>query len=355
MNHPTTVCWSRVWGSSTRRLLATQSSSSPIAISKFTRLAVATAALLAGSIAFAQQYPSKPITMVVPFSAGGPTDTVARLLAQAMNKEIKQQVLVENVGGAGGTVGAGKVARANPDGYTLLLHHIGQATAPSLYRKLPYNAIEDFAPIGLVTDVPMTLVAKKDFPAKDFKELLDYVKANKAKVTYANAGIGSASHLCGMLFMSAIDTNLTTVPYKGTGPAMNDLLGGQVDFMCDQTTNTTSQIKGGKIKAYGVTTKTRVPSLPDLPTLHEAGLANFEVAVWHGLYAPKGTPKPVIDRLAKALQVALKDDNVKQRFAELGTEPVPQNRATPEALRAHLKAEIDKWAPVIKKAGVYAD
>lgn len=312
-------------------------------------------ALTIGSAASAESYPGKTITVVVPFAAGGPTDTVARLLAQAMTQDLKQQVIVENVGGAGGTVGAGRVARATPDGYTLLLHHIGQSTAPSLYRKLPYDAITDFEPIGLVTDVPMTLVAKKDFPAKDLKELLAYVKANKDKVTYANAGLGSASHLCGMLFMSAINTELTTVPYKGTGPAMNDLLGGQVDLMCDQTTNTTSQIKGEKIKAYGVTTKARVSSLPNLPTLHEAGLPNFEVAVWHGLYAPKGTPKAVIDRLTKSLQTALKDETVKQRFAELGTEPVSQERATPQALRTQLKSEIDKWAPVIKKAGVYAD
>jgi tripartite-type tricarboxylate transporter receptor subunit TctC len=201
----------------------------------------------------------------------------------------------------------------------------------------------------------MTFIARGDFPAKDFKELLAYVKANKTKVTYANAGVGSASHLCGMLFMTAIDTELTTVPYKGTGPAMNDLLGGQVDFMCDQTTNTTSQIKGGKVKAYAVTTKTRVPSLPNIPTMSEAGLPGFEVAVWHGLYAPKGTPKPVVDTLASALQVALKDATVKQRFADLGTEPVAANRATPEALRTHLKSEIAKWAPIIKKAGVYAD
>lgn len=305
--------------------------------------------------AHAQEYPNKVITMIVPFAAGGPTDTVARLLAQSMGTDLKQQIIVENVGGAGGTLGAGRAARAAPDGYTLFLHHIGQSTAPALYRKLPYNAIDDFEPIGLVTDVPMTLVARKDFPAKDIKELLAYVKANKEKITYANAGLGSASHLCGMLFMTAIQADLTTVPYKGTGPAMNDLLGGQVDFMCDQTTNTTGQIKGGKVKGYAVTTKTRVASLPDLPTLNESGLPNFEVAVWHGLYAPKGTPKPVIDKLVRALQVALKDPTVKQRFGELGTEPVAENRATPQALRAQLKAEIEKWDPIIKKAGVYAD
>ncbi len=322
--------------------------------SKFLRSLVCLA-LLGGAAAHAQEYPSKTITMVVPFAAGGPTDTVARLVAQSMGGKLKQQIIVENVGGAGGTIGAARVAKSAPDGYTIFLHHIGQSTAPALYRKLTYNAIDGFEPIGLVTDVPMTLVARKDFPAKDFKELLAYVKANKEKVTYANAGLGSASHLCGMLFMTAIETDLTTVPYKGTGPAMNDLLGGQVDFMCDQTTNTTGQIKAGKVKVYGVTTKTRVASLPDVPTLNEAGLPGFEVAVWHGMYAPHGTPKAIIDTLSGALQVALKDPLVKQRFADLGTEPVVESRAKPEALKAHLKAEVDKWAPIIKKAGAYAD
>jgi tripartite-type tricarboxylate transporter receptor subunit TctC len=312
-------------------------------------------ALFGSAMAQAQNYPVKTITMIVPFAAGGPTDTVARLVAQSMGTKLKQQILIENAVGAGGTIGASRAAKAAPDGYTLFLHHIGQSTAPALYRKLSYNAIDSFEPIGLVTDVPMTLVARKDFPAKDFKEMLAYVKANKTKVTYANAGVGSASHLCGMLFMSAIGTELTTVPYKGTGPAMNDLLGGQVDLMCDQTTNTTSQIKGGKIRAYGVTSKSRLAAMPDLPTLHESGLPSFEVAVWHGLYAPKGTPKAIVDTLADALRVALNDPVVKQRFADLGTEPVTDNRARPEALRAHLKSEIDRWAPIITKAGAYAD
>jgi tripartite-type tricarboxylate transporter receptor subunit TctC len=303
----------------------------------------------------AQTYPDRTINMIVPFAAGGPTDTVARLVAQSMGTRLKQQIIVENAGGAGGTIGAARVAKATPDGYTLFLHHIGMSTAPTLYRKLSYNAIEGFEPIGLVTDVPMTLVARKDFPPKDMKELIAYVKANKDKVSYANAGVGSASHLCGMLLMTALGTEMTTVPYKGTGPAMNDLLGGQVDLMCDQTTNTTSQIRSGKVKAYGVTTKTRVASLPNLPTLNESGLPGFEVAVWHGLYAPKGTPKPVIDTLSSALQVALKDPTIKTRFAELGTEPVAEAQGRPEALRVHLKSEIDKWAPIIKKAGAYAD
>ena len=276
----------------------------------------------AASFAAAQTFPDKPISVVVPFAAGGPTDTVARLIAQSMTGNLKQQVIVENAGGAGGTIGANKVAKAKPDGYTLLLHHIGHTTAPSLYRKLPYDALKDFEPVGLIADVPMTIVSKKDFPPKDMKELIVYVKANKDKVTYANAGVGSASHLCGMLLMSSMQTDVATVPYKGTGPAMNDILGGQVDFMCDQTTNTTGQIKAGKIKAYAVTTPKRVPSLPDLPTLQESGLANFDVAVWHGLYAPKGTPKAVVDRLAQAIQVAVQDPMVKTRLAELGAEPV---------------------------------
>jgi len=315
------------------------------------------AALLAllASVAQAQTYPTKAINMVVPFSAGGPTDTLGRTIAQAMTANLKQSVIIENVGGAGGTIGVNRVAKASPDGYTILLHHIGMSTAPALYRNLPYKPLSDFEYIGMVADVPMTMIARKDFPADNFKDFLAYVKANKAKVTYANAGLGAASHLCGLLFMTAIETDLTTVPYKGTAPAMNDLLGGQVDFMCDQTTNTTAQIKGGKVKVYGVTTKTRVPSLKDVPTLQEQGMKGFEVAVWHGIYAPKGTPKPVLDKLVTALQAALQDANVKLRFADLGTEPVAQNRATPEALQTFLKSEIDKWGPIIKKAGIYAD
>jgi tripartite-type tricarboxylate transporter receptor subunit TctC len=319
-------------------------------------LAIIAASILLVAVPLgAQQFPEKVVTIIVPFTAGGPTDTVARLVAQPMTKTLKQQVIVENVGGAGGTIASARVARATPDGYTLLLHHIGHSTAPSLYRKLSYNSITDFEPIGLINEVPMTLVARKDFPPKDLKELISYVKANKDKVTYANAGIGAASHLCGMLFMSTVEADLTTVPYKGTADVMKDLLGGQVDFSCDQTTNTTSQIKADKIKVYGVTTLKRLASLPKVPTLEEAGLKGFEVSVWHALYAPKNTPKPVIDTLTKALQAALKDDTVKQRFGDLGTEPVAEKRATPEVLRAHLKSEIEKWAPIIKKAGVYAD
>jgi len=321
------------------------------------RLALGCTMLAAALTASAQDtYPSRTITIIVPFAAGGPTDTVARLIGQSMGKALGQVMIVENTGGAGGTIGVEKVAKSSkPDGYTLLLMHIGISTAPSLYRNLRYDPVKELSPIGLVTNVPMTVIGNKDFPPKDMKDLITYVKANKDKVTYANAGVGAASHLCGMLFMTAIQTDLTTVPYKGTGPAMTDLIGGQVDFMCDQTTNTTPQIKGGKVKAYAVTTPTRVKSLPDLPTAEESGLKGFEVAVWHGLWAPAGTPKADIAKLSAALKTALKDPEIIKKFADLGTEPVPESRATPEALRTHLKSEIEKWGPIIKKAGVYAD
>ena len=244
---------------------------------------------------------------------------------------------------------------AKPDGYTILIHHIGMATTPTLYRNLRFNPLTDFEYIGLVNEVPMTIVAKPAMQAKNLQEFLEYAKKNKDKVNYANAGVGAASHLCGMLFMSAIQTDFQTIPYKGTGPAMNDLIGGQVDFMCDQTTSTTSHIKAGKVKAYGVTSAKRVSSLPDLPTLQEQGLKGADVAIWHGLYAPKGTPKPVMDKLVSSMQEALKDQTVQQRFTELGAVTFPADKQTPAALQAHLKAEIEKWAPLIKKAGVYAD
>jgi tripartite-type tricarboxylate transporter receptor subunit TctC len=319
-------------------------------------IAAAAALVLTASAAGAQSdYPSRTVTVVVPFAAGGPTDTVTRLVAESMGRDLGQQLIVENVGGAGGTLGASRVAKAEADGYTLLLHHIGMATSASLYRKLPYDPKGSFDYVGLVTEVPMTVVSRPDFPPATMADLVAYVKENKDKVTYANAGIGAASHLCGMLLMSALETPVTTVPYKGTGPAMTDLMGGQVDFMCDQTTNTTNQIKGGKIKGYAVTTPQRLPALPELPTAAEAGLPGFEVAVWHGLYAPKGTPAEVVQRLSASLQKALADPNVVDRFAELGTAPVPAAQATPEALKAKLEGEIDRWAPVIQAAGVYAD
>jgi tripartite-type tricarboxylate transporter receptor subunit TctC len=315
------------------------------------RCALAAAAMAAGT-AGAQNYPSRPVTMVIPFAAGGPTDVVGRLLAQSMSKTLGQQVIVENTVGAGGTIAATRVARAAPDGYTILLHHIGHSTAPSLYRKLPYDALTSFETLGLVTDVPMTVVAKGNFPAKDFGDLVKNVKANQEKINLANAGTGSASHLCGLLLQDAIGVKVTSVPYKGTAPAMNDLLGGQVDIMCDQTTNTTSYIKSGKIKAYAVTTPKRLAVLPDLPTTREAGLPAFEVAVWHGLYAPKGASNEVVSKMNHALKVALKDPIVIDRFAGLGTEPVAESRATPEVHKQYLSAEIAKWKSVMEKAGV---
>jgi tripartite-type tricarboxylate transporter receptor subunit TctC len=315
---------------------------------------VAALALGCGA-ASAQDYPSDTITIVVPFSAGGPTDTVTRLVAESMAKTLGQQIIVENVGGAGGTLGARRVAQAEPDGYTLLVHHIGMATSATLYRELPYDPRTAFAPVGLITEVPMTLVARPDFPPANLGELIDYVKENADQVLYANAGIGAASQLCGMLFMQAIETQVTTVPYKGTAPAMTDLMGSQVDFMCDQTTNTTNPIEAGSVKAYAVFTEERLEALPDVPTAAEAGLDGIQIGIWHGLYAPAGTPPEVVAKLSDAVKAALADENVVQRFAELGTAPVPSEAATPEALQEKLLSEIDRWKPVIEAAGVYAE
>jgi tripartite-type tricarboxylate transporter receptor subunit TctC len=305
--------------------------------------------------ALAQDYPSRPITLLVPFAAGGPTDIVARSLAQSMGKALQQTIVVENAVGAGGTIAPTKLKNSAADGYTLMLAHIGMSTAPALYKDLPFKPVEDFEHIGQVVDVPMTLIAKQAMPAKDLRDLLAYIKTNQDKISFANAGVGSASHLCGLLFMSAIETELVTVPYKGTAPAMNDLLGGQVDLLCDQTTQTTSYINSGRVRAYGTTSATRLDTLKDLPTLAEAGLPGFQVVVWHGVYAPKGTPKPVVDKLVAALQAGIRDAAFAQRMNDLGAQVVSKDKATPEGLRTHLKAEIDRWTPIIKKAGVYAE
>ena len=314
------------------------------------------ALLLAGAATTARaDYPERAITMIVPFAAGGPTDTVGRLVAEAMTRELGQQVIVENVGGAGGTLGAARVAKAEPDGYTLLMYHIGQATSASLYRKLSYDPINDFAPIGRVTDVPMTVIGRSTLEPSSAADLIGFIRAKKDELTLANAGPGSSSHLCGMLLMSALGVPMTTVPYKGTAPAMTDLLGGQVDLVCDQTTNTAGQIRAGKVKAYAVTTKERVAALPDLPTLDEAGLPGFEMSVWHGLWAPKGTPEPVIAKLVPALAAALKDEKVIERMADLGTVPVPPEQVTPAALQAQTESEAEKWRPIIQAAGTFAD
>jgi tripartite-type tricarboxylate transporter receptor subunit TctC len=302
----------------------------------------------------AGNYPDDNITFIVPFSAGGPTDTVTRMIAEPMAKELGGKIVVQNKEGAGGTVGAGEVARAEPDGYTILMHHIGMSTAPALYKNLSYKPLEDFETIGLVTEVPMTIVARKDFPPATLPDLVTYVKANAGKVTLANAGIGAASHLCGLLFQDAAGVKLQEVPYQGTGPALTDLVGGQVDFMCDQTTNTTGQITSGKVKAYAVTTPERVKSLPDLKTTTELGMPDLKVSVWHGLYAPKGTPKAIVDKLSNALKKALADRAVIDQMAKLGTAPVPADDATPQAHKAYLDEQLKTWAKIIADAGVKA-
>ena len=315
--------------------------------------AVAAATLAAP--AAAQSYPTRPVTIVVPFAPGGPTDIVARSLAQAMEKSLGGTVVVENKPGAGGTLAVADVARAPADGYRVLVHHIGMSTAPALYRKLPFDPLKDFEYIGLINAVPMTLLVRPGLPVNSVKELAAYAKANRDKVTLANAGLGAASHLCGLLFQQAIATDLTTVPYKGTAPAMADLLGGQVDILCDQTTQTTPQILSGKLRALAITSPRRIETLKDVPTAAEAGLPGFELSVWHGMYAPKGTPKPVVDKIVASMQAALKDPDLVKRFTDLGSVIESPERQTPDALSRYLKSEIDKWAPIIKKAGEYAD
>lgn len=311
------------------------------------------AAMAAG--AQAQAFPTKPVTLVVPFAAGGPSDTVARQLAQAMAKPLGGTVVVENLPGAGGNVGVAKVAKSAPDGYNIVLHHIGMSTSPALYRKMSYNPLTDLEYIGQIVDVPMTLVGNNNFPPNTYPELINYLRANRDKVNLANAGLGAASHLCGLLFMSTIQIDLQTIPYKGTAPAMTDLQGGQVQLLCDQTTQTTQLIETKRVKAYGTTTRVRASSLPNLATLDEQGLKGFDLAIWHGLYAPKGTPKPVVDKLVSSLQAALKDPAFVSAMDKLGAIIVPPAKATPEGLRSHLAAEIAKWDPIIKKAGQYAD
>jgi tripartite-type tricarboxylate transporter receptor subunit TctC len=317
------------------------------------------AAVVAAFGVQAQAFPgNKPISIVVPFAAGGPTDRVARDLAEAMRKPLGGvTIVVDNAAGAGGTIGANKVAKAPADGHTLLLYHIGMATSTALYRNLPYKTLDDFEYLGMVNDVPMTLIGRPSLAPNNFAELRTWLDANKGKINLANAGLGAASHLCGLLFQSALKIEMTTVPYKGTGPAMTDLIGGQVDLMCDQTTNTTGQIEGKKVKAYAVTTSKRLspPALKDLPTLQEVGLKDFEVTIWHGLYAPKGTPPDVVRRLNDALKVALKDPDFMKKQEGLGAVVVTDNRLEPAEHKKFVAAEIAKWTPIIKAAGVYAD
>lgn len=319
-------------------------------------LALASAAV--ALFAHADIYPSKPISIVVPFAAGGPTDRVARDLAEAMRKPLGGvTIVVDNAAGAGGSIGANKVARANPDGYTLLLHHIGMATMPTLVRNIPFKVESDFEYLGMVNDVPMTLISKPMLAANNYKELSTWINQNKGKINLGNAGVGSASHLCGLMFQSALGVDMTTVPYKGTAPALTDLIGGQIDLLCDQTTNTSTYIESKKVKGFAVTTAKRLSTatLKDLPTLQESGLKGFEVTIWHGLYAPKGTPADVQARLNAALKVALKDPDFIKKQEGLGAVVVTDKRSDGAEHKKFVQAEIAKWSPILKAAGVYAD
>ena len=302
-------------------------------------------------------FPNKPVTLVVPFAAGGPSDKIARDLAEALRKPLGQTVIVDNAGGAGGTIGSAKVARANADGYTLLVHHIGMATAPSLYRKLPYKVPEDFEMLGVINEAPSAVIGKTSLTATNFTELRSWISATGDKATIANAGVGSASHLCGLMLQSTLKAKMTPVPYKGTGPAMTDLIGGQVDIMCEQATNAVPQIEGKKVKTFAQTGAQRltVPALKDVPTLSEAGLPGFNVQVWHAVYAPKGTPPAVLAKLNAAVRSALKDPELVKRQEALGLTVITDSRLEPTGHRKFLEAEMARWGKVIKEAGEYAD
>jgi tripartite-type tricarboxylate transporter receptor subunit TctC len=310
---------------------------------------------LAVGAASAQTFPTRPVTLIVPFAAGGPSDALARVVAQAMSGPLGQQVVVETVGGAGGTVGAARGAQARPDGYTILLTHIGQATSVTLYRKLPYHPVDAFDTIGMIGEVPMTVVGRKDLAAKDIRDLIGFIKTNRDKVTFGNGGIGSASHLCGLLFMSRLQTEMNVISFRGSGPAMTEVLGGRIDVVCDQTTTTAAHIRSGAVKGYAVTMRNRVPTVPDLPPLAESGLPDFDLSVWYGLLAPKGTPRPVIERLASALRATASDAAYLKRLGEFGVQAVAAERAGPDGFATYFKAEVAKWAPIIKAAGTYAD
>jgi tripartite-type tricarboxylate transporter receptor subunit TctC len=315
---------------------------------------VSASTLIASNVATAQtNWPNnKPISLIVPFAAGGPTDTVARLIAVPMGKSLGTTVVVENTAGAGGTVASTKVARATPDGYTIYLHHMGMATAQALYDKLPYDPLKDFEYIGQVVDVPMLLLGRKNLPANNFKELEAYIKANGNKVTMANAGAGAVSQLCGLLLQSRLGVRLTNVPYKGTGPALTDLMGGQVDLLCDQTTQTIGVVKDNRVKVYGTTTPKRLSALPNVPTLEQEGLKGFEVKVWHGLYTPKNVPQAIQTKLNTALKAALNDPAVKKRLADSNIDVAPMDKVNASGLKTYLESEINKWGPVIRKANI---
>ncbi|MFN0039912.1 MAG: tripartite tricarboxylate transporter substrate-binding protein [Burkholderiales bacterium] len=318
-------------------------------------LAIILCGISPASVAGAPSWPEKPVTLVVPFSAGGPTDTIARLIAASMSKTLGKSVVVESRTGAGGTRASALVAAAKPNGYTFLIHHNGMATAPALYKKLDFDPLTSFEYIGQVVDVPMTIVGRKDFPPSNMKELMAYLKANRDKVNMGDAGPGAVSQLCAMLLRKSLDVPLTSVPFQGTGPAMVALEGGHVDLMCDQSTQTLPHIQSGRIKVYATTTRKRVAALPDTPTVDESGLKDFEVMVWHGIYAPRGTPKEALEKFNAALKTALKDPAIVKRVAELGGQVVSESKQSPAGLRDWLKAEIDKWTPIIRASGAYIE
>jgi tripartite-type tricarboxylate transporter receptor subunit TctC len=317
-----------------------------------TRLGLTLSAAAFALQALAQDFPVKPITMVMPYAPGGPGDVITRVFAGAMQKPLGQQIVVDNPAGASGSIGTARVARARPDGYTLLMIHVSHATNLAMYKSLPYHPVDDFEPIGRATSGPMLIAARNGFPAKNLNEFVAYAKANAPKISLAHAGVGSASHLCGLMLMNALGVKFNEIPYKGTGPALNDLLGGQVDLLCDQTSGTVPSIKAGKIQAYAAAGRARIPSLPDMPAIAEAGVQGMDINISFGLYAPKGTPKPVLDKLSSALQVAVVDPEVRARLEGMGISAVPVELARPEALRAHLKNEIDTLGGLLIKAGV---
>ena len=319
---------------------------------------VSALAALLSVVGYAQTYPSKPISLVVPFVAGGPTDRVARDLAEAMRKPLGDvSIIIENVLGAGSSIGANKVAKAAPDGYTIMLNHIAMATMPNLLRNMPFKVESDFEYLGMINEVPMTVITKSSLPAKNYKELVAWLNQNKGKINLGNAGVGSASHLCGLMFQNALQIDMAAIPYKGTAPAMTDLIGGQIDIMCDQTTNTTTQIEAKKVNVYGVTTAKRLTTavLKDVPTLQESGLKGFDVSIWHGLYAPKGTPADVIAKLNNALKVALKDPDFIKKQEALGAVIIHDKRVEPAEHKKFVASEIAKWGPVIAAAKEYID
>lgn len=313
--------------------------------------------LSAAAIAFtaashAQDYPTRAVSLVVPFAAGGPTDVVARTLGVEMSKILGQPIVIENKLGAGGTVAANHVAHAKPDGYTFFLHHMGMATATALYSNLKYDPLQSFEYVGEVVDVPMTLLASKNFPPNNMQEFIDYAKKNGDKINLANAGPGAVSQLCGSLLQQALGVKFTTIPYQGTAPAMAALLGNQVDVLCDQTTQTIPHITAESVKFYGVTTLNRIKKLPDAPTMDEQGLKGFEVKVWHGVYAPKGTPAIAIQKMNEALRGALESPAFNEKMEALSAEVVGEDRRSPEALKSRLQSEIDKWTPILKAEGM---